>query len=613
MAPAVLTPVQVRHAYGFDQIRFQVGSQSIVGDGRGQTIAIVNAYDNTRIFSDLDTFDRTFSINGAQTLYQQYGPASSFLTKVNVQGTPGADPTGGLWHLETALDVEWAHAMAPAARILLVQAKSNSYANLLNAVDYARKQPGVVAVSLSWGSSEFSSETYYDSYFTTPLGHLGGSNGRGGPNLPGGVTFVAASGDGGAPGLWPAMSPWIVSVGGTTLSVDAAGNYLSELAWSGSGGGISRYEARPAYQSSVNAGTKRTLPDVSYNGDPATGVYVYSTMPLYGKPGSWWQVGGTSAGSPQWAALVAIADQGRALAGRGSLDGFSQTLPALYYVSAGDFHDITKGSNGYSAGPGYDLVSGRGTPFASRIVADLLRADAQGKLTLTVTPATTSASAGPAGIRPLIWFAGIGLGEPTVMSGPASAPVILSWFSAPDIVSALAAAERTPANPHQPITPVSPALSPTRPAKPGPGTTWRVIAAPEGIVGPSASDNVLPCPDRGDGREDQQPTGQPHPSQEQNSEVPLPEMSAPLELSPEPAPLPHYYPSAPMEGGSDDEVQVLEMGFADLSRQTPAAMWQWTQEENHWLAALALALAAVPTLKNAERGIRNGDLKCKLL
>src|SRR5262245_38123825 len=95
--PSVLTPAQVRHAYGFDQIRFSVNGQSIVGDGSGQTIAIVNAYNNTRIFSDLDTFDRIFSIRSGQTLYQQYGPAGRFLTQVNPQGTPRTDNSGGLW------------------------------------------------------------------------------------------------------------------------------------------------------------------------------------------------------------------------------------------------------------------------------------------------------------------------------------------------------------------------------------------------------------------------------------------------------------------------------------------------------------------------------------
>jgi hypothetical protein len=381
--PAPLTPVQVRHAYGFDQIAFTLNGQTIAGDGRGQTIAIVNAYNHSRIAADLDTFDRTFSINGKQTLYQQYGPASSFLTVANPQGTPLADPTGGLWTLETALDVQWAHVVAPAAKIMLVQARTGSMLDLLAAVDYARKQPGVVAVSMSWGASEFSSERSYDRYFVTPAGHLGGSNGQGGPLLAGGVTFVAAAGDHGAPGLWPAMSPYVVAVGGTTLTVDTAGNYKGETAWTGSGGGVSKYEPKPSYQGQL-PGTMRSIPDVAYNADPATGVYVYNSMPLNGRTG-WWQVGGTSAGAPQWAGLIAIANQGRALLGYGSLDGATQTLPALYAMAASNFHDVTSGSNGFRATVGFDLATGRGSPIAPRVVADLLRANSQGTLTLSTT------------------------------------------------------------------------------------------------------------------------------------------------------------------------------------------------------------------------------------
>src|SRR5205807_737888 len=106
----------------------------------------------------------------------------------------------------------------------------------------------------------------------------------------------------------------------------------------------------------------RASPDVAYDANPNTGFAVYDT---YGQ-GGWLQVGGTSASAPQWAALIAIADQGRALAGLGSLDGFTQTLPKLYQLPAADFHDITSGSNGFAAGPGYDLVTGRGSPVANK-------------------------------------------------------------------------------------------------------------------------------------------------------------------------------------------------------------------------------------------------------
>src|SRR5262249_53403851 len=180
---------------------------------------------------------------------------------------PGTDPAGRgslNWETETALDVEWAHAMAPAANILLVEADSPYWDDLgQTAVDFARQQPGVSAISMSWGAGEFSSETTLDSYFTTPTGH-------------GGVTFVASSGDDGMPGIYPASSPNVVGIGGTRLSADAAGNYLSESGWSGSGGGVSYYEPLPGYQSSAMPGLwRRGTPDVAFDADPASGVPVY--------------------------------------------------------------------------------------------------------------------------------------------------------------------------------------------------------------------------------------------------------------------------------------------------------------------------------------------------
>lgn len=452
-----LTPLQVRHAYGFDQIAFTVGGKTIQADGSGQTIAIINAYNQPHIASDLNVFDQAFTINGKQTLYQQYGAASSFLTVVNPEGTPQADPTG-LWNLETSLDVEWVHAIAPGAKILLVQAQSNTMMNLLNAVNYARNQPGVVAVSMSWGAGEFSGENYYDSYFTTPSGHLGGSNGIGGGKLPGGVTFVAAAGDSGAPGLWPAMSPYVVAVGGTTLTVSSTGVYQGETAWSGSGGGASKYETKPAFQSSV-AGTKRSTPDVAYNGNPSSGVYVYDSMPLYGTSG-WWQVGGTSAGTPQWAALIAIADQGRALQGQGSLNGATQTLPALYAMAASDFHDVTKGSNGFSATVGFDLATGRGSPVVPKVVADLIRTTAQGKVTTTANSGILPLSGIPATVTASLEF--------TTADSPGSGTILnpavvmlVSQHSAPT------------------TTPTPSPLDRTTPTKPSPSTPndFRTIAS----------------------------------------------------------------------------------------------------------------------------------------
>jgi hypothetical protein len=328
-----LTPAEIRHAYGFDQVS---------NTGAGQKIAIIDAYNDPNIFKDADTFDKAFgwSTSSSTSLYTQFGASTQWLTKTTPQGSPRGNSG---WSEEISLDVEWAHAIAPAATIMLVEAKSNSFTNLLGAVDYATNQ-GATVVSMSWGSGEFSGETSYDSHFPA-------SNG---------VTYVASAGDTGSVVEWPAVSPNVVGVGGTSLSVDTSGNYLGETAWSGSGGGVSAYESKPSYQSSVTqSATQRSSPDVAYNADPNTGVAVYDS---YGFGGGWGQYGGTSVGAPQWAGLFALANQSRTtnLSSSGAL--------AALYSNPTAFNDVTSGSSGtFSAGPGFDLVTGLGTPQVANL------------------------------------------------------------------------------------------------------------------------------------------------------------------------------------------------------------------------------------------------------
>jgi subtilase family serine protease len=345
--PTGYSPQQVRQAYGFNQVTFSNGA---AGDGSGETIAIVDAYDDPNIAGDLHQFDAAF------------GLPDPVFTKVNQTGGSSMPTADKGWATEIALDVEWAHAIAPKANILLVEANSSSFSDLLTGVNYARNYSGVVAVSMSWGGGEFSGENTYDNYFTTPAGHQG-------------VSFFVSSGDNGAPVSYPAASPNVVSVGGTSLYL-SSGNYSSESGWSGSGGGISAYETEPGYQKSVvtQTTTMRTNPDVSYDSDPNTGFPVYDSY-NNGTSTPWGQWGGTSDAAPQWAALVAIADQGRAISGLGSLDSATQLLPALYQLPASDFHDVTTGkstgSPSYSATAGYDLVTGRGSPIANLVIKDL--------------------------------------------------------------------------------------------------------------------------------------------------------------------------------------------------------------------------------------------------
>ena len=321
------TPAQIRHAYGFDTVKFN----GVAGDGTGQTVAIVDAYNDPNIAADLATFDAKFSL-----------PAPPSFLKLNQKGGAVTSvPTNAGWAGEIALDVEWAHAIAPKAKLILVEANSSNLSDLLAAVDTARKQAGVSVVSMSWGGGEFLGQKADDTYFTTPKGHT--------PE-----TFVAASGDDGSFGgaEWPASSPNVLSVGGTSLyTLNSSGAYGSETAWSDSSGGLSRVEARPAYQANVQSSASRAAPDVSYNANPNTGFAVYDSIP-YGRVSGWQVIGGTSAGTPQWGALVAIADQGRALLHKAALDGPANTLPALYSVYTAStylttFNDITGGGGGF--------------------------------------------------------------------------------------------------------------------------------------------------------------------------------------------------------------------------------------------------------------------------
>jgi subtilase family serine protease len=339
-SPTGVTPAQIRHVYGFDLVGFRHKRHTIPGDGRGQTIAIVTAYDAPTIKNDLLVFDQQFGLPTTDA----YG--ASTLSVVISRTRPPADAG---WGLEAALDVEWAHAIAPKAHILLVEAASASTANLLSAVDYARSQPGVVAVSMSWGGHETPFDTYNDDYLTTPAGHIGGYG------MAGGVTFISASGDNGQPASWPATSTHVVAVGGTSLSLGRHAKWRGESAWSGSGGGVSYYQGTYA-------------PDVAYDADPDSGFSVYDSYQGQG----WQTVGGTSAGCPQWAALIAIADEGRELSGMPSLDGPNETLNALYAISKKNFHDVTTGANSnYAARIGYDLVTGRGSPKANHAILAL--------------------------------------------------------------------------------------------------------------------------------------------------------------------------------------------------------------------------------------------------
>ena len=256
--PFGYSPLQIEQAYGINSIRFG----SVVGNGAGQTIAVIAAFDNPGL---VDSTDPNFDTSDLHLFDQYFGlPDPPSFTKVAQDGSTDYPPSNSSWSNESSMDVEWAHALAPAANILLVEATNSSLGNLISAgVNYARGVAGVSVVSMSFGSTEGPDETIYDSTLTTPAGHSG-------------VTFVAGTGDSGAPGEYPATSPNVLAVGGTELTLSSTGGYGSETAYSDSGGGPSLYESKPAYQDGVSpTSSTRTIPDVAFNGDLNTGVDVY--------------------------------------------------------------------------------------------------------------------------------------------------------------------------------------------------------------------------------------------------------------------------------------------------------------------------------------------------
>jgi subtilase family serine protease len=325
LVPQGFSPAQIRQAYGFNNILYtDFQGKQIKGNGAGQTIAVVSAFLDPTVAKDLRAFDKQFGIPNAAAR------GGFALTVATPQGRPVVDAD---WAQETALDVEWAHAMAPAARILLVETKTDSPANLFAGVDFARKHRGVTVVSMSWGWDTAPAGIDYQSILTTPAKHVGGL-GKGD-----GVTFVEAGSDDGVPTAFPDASVPVISVGGTTLTLDGAGNYVGET---------------PLAASNASA-------TIAYDADPNTGFAVFDSTNDRGVQG--WQVaGGTSAGAPQWAAVFAIADQLRAVQGKHSLDGPTAALPALQSLPATDFHAI----------PGGSVNMGRGSPIVSRLAIDLI-------------------------------------------------------------------------------------------------------------------------------------------------------------------------------------------------------------------------------------------------
>ena len=317
------------------------------GDG---VIAIVDAYHYPAAYADLSAFSSRFGLPVLPTCNGSNAPCFQVVYASGVQPSVSCG-----WNQEAALDIEWAHAMAPGAGIVLVEAASNSLSDLLAAVDTASNIAGVRQVSMSWGSSEFRFERNYDFHFNRS-----------------GIAYFASSGDTGGKTIWPGVSPNVVSAGGTRVNRDNSGNFTSESAWSketcgggpcGGGGGPSRWEPRPTYQNVIQGivGSSRGTPDFSFDADPFTGVAVNG--PFCSSSGSGWMVfGGTSVSAPALAGIVNSAHP--QLLGSGS--GSSYAEQVLLYTghpnySSSTFRDITSGNTGYAAVPGWDFATGIGS------------------------------------------------------------------------------------------------------------------------------------------------------------------------------------------------------------------------------------------------------------
>lgn len=326
--PNGFSPAEVKSFYSFD---------TSIDAGKGHTIAVVVAYSNPKVESDLVYFSQKFKL-----------PKPNILV-VNQTGGSTLPATDATWATEVILDTQWAHAIAPSAKILVVCASTASINDLFTAVWYAAQHAKYV--SISWGTAEFQSQSDFEVEFKKYVDK--------------GVTFISSSGDFGATTHYPASSSYVISVGGTTINTDSHHNFVSETGWISSGGGCSQFTAPAPAQASYEGYkkiscaqvNKRAVPDTSCLANPNTGVLIYDSLNCnLTSPTSCWKViGGTSLGAPITTARAVIFG--------------GQFNANTVYSGLFPFRDITSGSsvglnnNTYTATVGYDLVTGVGSPL----------------------------------------------------------------------------------------------------------------------------------------------------------------------------------------------------------------------------------------------------------
>ncbi|MFZ6657416.1 putative Ig domain-containing protein [Undibacterium sp. TJN19] len=391
------TPAQIRTAYGLPTLPSNATNTASLTAaqaaqlGAGQTIYIIDAMHDPNLLAELTAFNQKFGLPGCATKTIA-STASLPLAAAAMTGceiavvysstsgtmTSSAPAYDSGWATEITLDVQWSHATAPLARIILIEAPDASMNNLVAAIKLANAMgPGVV--SMSFGSHEGSWTSTVESAFTTAK-----------------MTYVASTGDSGAGVDWPSVSPNVIGVGGTTLSYSGTGA-RSEVAWASTGGGVSSYTATPAYQSNAVPGLgtpgHRVVADVAFNADPNSGQYV-AVIKSGSSTVNWVSAGGTSLAAPQWAGIFAVANAVLAqnskpvlAAPHSVLYGKIATVPGTY---ANVFADVTKGTDGSctncSAKTGFDPLTGLGTPNVNSLLSTISGMD------ITSPPVVNSAS-----------------------------------------------------------------------------------------------------------------------------------------------------------------------------------------------------------------------------
>ena len=320
-----MTPNQLRAFYG------------VASTGGHDVIVIIDAYDYPSALNDFNVFSSQFGL----PLESSSNVTASTNKVFQVAYASGKKPKGNPgWNEEAALDIEWAHALAPNAKIVLMEANSANNADLYSAVDAAVKVTGAKMISMSWGGSETSGEASYDSHFKVN-----------------GLLFFASAGDSGGKVIYPSCSQYVIAAGGTSVATDSNGNFTGESAWSSGGGGNSAYIPKPTWQVGVSmTGANRGVPDLSSDADPNTGVAVYDSTSYQGHKG-WMVFGGTSVSSPCLAGMTNTSGVSFT-----NTTAFLTNLYSLYKNTPSVFRDITTGNNGFPALVGWDYTTGVGAP-----------------------------------------------------------------------------------------------------------------------------------------------------------------------------------------------------------------------------------------------------------